>query len=51
MPASRYRCGLAQDPRRYSRWLPAWLERWLRPAFARWIAAGSGCDADYDVWE
>lgn len=42
----RYRCGLAQRPGHYVRWLP---RRW-ETAAARWIAAriaaGSGCDCD-----
>ncbi|HET9821975.1 MAG TPA: hypothetical protein VFQ16_09130 [Burkholderiaceae bacterium] len=36
----RYRCGAL--PSR-----PAW--RWLRPAVARWIGAGRGCDSDAEV--
>lgn len=43
---ARYRCGLLADPRRFVRWLP---EAWTRRLAARWISAGSGCDAALDV--
>ena len=38
-----YRCGLLHEPRRHVPWLPA---AWTRRLAARWISAGSGCDAD-----
>ena len=41
----RYRCGLLAEP---TRWLPlpeALARRWV----ARWIAAGKGCDCDYEA--
>ena len=34
--AARYSCGLMAN-------------RWLRPLFARWIAAGQGCDSDAEI--
>lgn len=43
---ARYRCGLMSDPQRHLRWLPAGLARRL---FARWIAAGRGCDSDAEI--
>lgn len=39
----RYRCDLVVAPQRYLAWLPAAVARRL---FARWIAAGKGCDSD-----
>ena len=41
--ARRYHCELLTNPRRHLRWLPAPLARRL---FARWIAAGRGCDSE-----
>ncbi|EGJ12451.1 hypothetical protein [Rubrivivax benzoatilyticus] len=42
----RYRCGAIAEPGRHLPWLPeAWAARLAR----RWIAAGVGCDADYEV--
>jgi hypothetical protein len=43
---ARYRCGLLASPQRRLRWLPAALARRL---FARWIAAGRGCDSDAEI--
>jgi hypothetical protein len=42
--AGRYHCGLLMEPRAYLGWLPASLEPLSRRLFARWIAAGEGCD-------
>lgn len=47
--ASRYRCGLLDDPVRYLRWLsPAWAGV-ARRMIARWIAAGRGCDSRAEI--
>jgi hypothetical protein len=43
---ARYRCGLLEEPARWLPWLPAALT--LRLA-RRWIAAGAGCDSDYEA--
>jgi len=45
----RYVCGMVRQPSRYLRWLPARLDAWASRRFARWIASGSGCDADIEV--
>ena len=42
---AQYRCGLLHQPSRHVPWLPAALTRRLA---ARWIAAGTGCDADLE---
>ena len=41
---NRYVCGLLTSPRRYLRWLPAAATGLAGRLFARWIAAGQGCD-------
>ncbi len=43
---SLYRCGLLQSPATYLGWLPD--RPWLRRLLSRWIAAGKGCDSDYE---
>jgi hypothetical protein len=46
---SRYVCGMVTLPASYLRWLPP---RWNAVAgrrFARWIAAGIGCDSDIEA--
>jgi len=43
----RYACGMVLRPSGYLRWLPAALDSWAGRLFARRIAAGVGCDADY----
>lgn len=45
----KYRCGLLLAPSRHLRWQPTWADRLAARAFARWIAAGQGCDCDYQV--
>lgn len=45
---SRYCCGLAAHPERHLP-LPTWFSRPLAALFRRWIAAGKGCDCDFDV--
>lgn len=47
-----YRCGLLSAPHDVApRWL--WRMAWLRPVWLSWarrvIAAGKGCDADFEV--
>ena len=44
--AARYRCGAVTAPERHLPWLPA---GWARRLALRWIAAGSGCDADFHI--
>lgn len=51
--AACYRCGLLTAPDAHLRWLPG---RWRAAAapvlsrlFARWIAAGQGCDSSADI--
>jgi hypothetical protein len=44
--ASRYRCGALAEPGRHLRWLPA---SWARRLVRRWIAAGTGCDAELEA--
>jgi hypothetical protein len=46
VPAAQYRCGALAAPPPPLRWLPRAASRWL---VARWIGAGSGCDADLDA--
>lgn len=45
----RYRCGLLSRPGAYLGWLPAAAESLARRLFARWIAAGIGCDCDAEA--
>lgn len=40
-----YRCGLLIEPGRYFPGLPA---AWAKRLFSRWIAAGKGCDCDFE---
>lgn len=42
---TRYRCGALVSPARWLPWLPAPLARALA---RRWIAAGRGCDAEFE---
>ena len=48
----RYRCGLLRAPLAHllgrPRKTPVWLDTPLRALARRWIAAGSGCDADIE---
>lgn len=46
----RYQCGLLTDPTRITGWRHPWLLHWCRRLAQRWIAAGTGCDADIE-WE
>ncbi|MFN3829532.1 MAG: hypothetical protein ACK4Q6_03100 [Tepidimonas ignava] len=49
----RYVCGALHDPAAVFGWghrpWARMLSRALRPAIARWIAAGRGCDCDVEV--
>ncbi len=42
---TRYRCGALASPTRWLPWLPAPLTRALA---RRWIAAGRGCDTEFE---
>lgn len=46
---SRYQCGLLVRPGNYLGWLPPAGESIARRLFARWIAAGKGCDCSVSV--
>jgi hypothetical protein len=41
---SRYLCGALRDPQS---WLPLLPTAWAQRLTRRWIAAGAGCDADW----
>ena len=43
---ARYHCGALADPGRWLRPLPP---AWARTLARRWIAAGRGCDSDFDA--
>ncbi|GEM_PF-305775 len=43
--AQRYWCGLLSDPARGTGLRRPWALRWLKALARRWIAAGTGCDA------
>lgn len=45
----RYVCGLLTRPGHYLNWLPASGEALASRLFARWIAAGRGCDCSADA--
>lgn len=46
---NRYACGLLLFPARYWPGLPRWSIPLLQRLTRRWIAAGQGCDAGYEV--
>lgn len=46
---ARYRCGLLCAPARHLRWLPRAADRFAARLFARWIAAGAGCDSTVEI--
>lgn len=48
---NRYGCGLLCFPARYWPFLPRWSLPFWRRLTRRWIAAGQGCDAGYEVAE
>ncbi len=45
----RYACGMLLYPERFVRLLPARLAPYLKPWFARRIAAGVGCDSSDEL--
>lgn len=45
----RYRCGLLTQPDHYLGWLPSAAVPLGRRLFARWIAAGEGCDCSAEI--
>lgn len=47
--AGRYACGMVLTPESYLHWLPARCSAFAGRRFRRWIAAGSGCDADIEI--
>jgi hypothetical protein len=48
---SHYQCGLLTRPGHYLGWLPAAGEKLASRLFARWIAAGQGCDCSAEANE
>ncbi|WP_091458464.1 hypothetical protein [Giesbergeria anulus] len=46
----RYLCGLLANPEQITGWHHPWLLRWCSQRAQRWIAAGTGCDANLE-WE
>lgn len=48
---SRYQCGLLTRPGHFLGWLPAAGEKLASRLFARWIAAGQGCDCSAEANE
>ena len=46
---SCYRCGLLTRPGHYLGWLPPAGQPFARRLFARWIAAGQGCDCNVNL--
>jgi hypothetical protein len=44
-----YRCGLLLTPKRYLQFLPLVASAWVSRLFARWIAAGKGCDCNVET--
>jgi hypothetical protein len=47
--AQRYHCGALSDPAGVTGWRQPWLLRGFAALARRWIAAGTGCDADLRV--
>jgi hypothetical protein len=47
--SGRYQCGLLVQPGNYLGWLPQAGDNIARQLFARWIAAGKGCDCSASV--
>ncbi len=45
----RYACGMVTEPGRFLRWLPQRWSGFAGRRFARWIAAGMGCDSDIEA--
>lgn len=47
--ANRYECTMITQPGQVLRWRWPWAERWMARWARRWIAAGIGCDADWQA--
>ena len=45
----RYFCGMVLAPANFLRWLPQSWSAFCGRRFARWIAAGIGCDSDIEA--
>ena len=48
-PERRYFCGMVVAPASFLRWLPQRWSAFAGRRFARWIAAGLGCDCDIET--
>jgi hypothetical protein len=48
-PEHRYVCGMVATPASFLGWLPSSLSAFAGRRFARWIAAGQGCDSDIET--
>lgn len=48
-PDRRYVCGMVTAPASYLRWLPRRWNAFASRRFARWIAAGLGCDSNIET--
>lgn len=46
---ARYLCGMVADPAQVLGWRSTWALRWVQRLARRWIAAGTGCDAELEV--
>lgn len=46
---TRYHCGLLTRPGHFLGWLPRRGEKLASRLFARWIAAGQGCDCSAEI--
>ncbi|MDH0048121.1 hypothetical protein [Comamonas terrigena] len=44
-----YRCGMVSDPGAVLGWQQPWAVRLVARLARRWIAAGAGCDADWEA--
>lgn len=45
----RHACGMVTEPAGFLRWLPRRWNAFFGRRFARWIAAGIGCDSDIEI--
>lgn len=48
-PQRRYACGMVAAPASFLHWLPQRWSAFASRRFARWIAAGSGCDSTIET--
>lgn len=46
---AHYRCGMVSDPATVLGWQRPWALRLVARLVRRWIAAGVGCDADWEA--